>query len=108
MTRTLHALFELALSIYTYPAGIQGQTYFVDLSGSDDTGNGSLGAPWRIIVYAATQLIAGDHLIHLTWSVDTPLPLTSAWQVAYEGPSSDEPSPIIGITNPARAYTPTA
>lgn len=44
-------------------AGAQGQTYYVDPDGSDETGDGSQGNPWRTIVYAATQVAAGDMVL---------------------------------------------
>ena len=46
-----------------------------------------------------------DQSIHLTWTVNTTLPVTSTWQIAYDGPTGDQPSPISGIINPTRAYT---
>jgi hypothetical protein len=48
---------------------------------------------------------AGNGLIHLTWSVNTALPAGSEWQIQYEGPAGDQPSPVTGIPAAARAYT---
>ena len=46
-----------------------------------------------------------DQAIHLSWVVNTTLPVTSTWQIAYEGPEGDQPSPITGIFSPTSAYT---
>jgi len=43
--------------------------------------------------------------IHLSWTVNTTLPVTSTWQLAYDGPAGDQPSPISGVISPTRAYT---
>ena len=34
--------------------------------------------------------------------------MTSTWQIDYDGPTGDPPSPITGIISPTRAYTLTA
>ena len=46
-----------------------------------------------------------DETIRLTWTVNTALPVTSTWRLAYDGLSGDQPSPISGIISPTRAYT---
>lgn len=48
------ATFAVAL------AAAQGQEYTVDPSGSDSSGDGSQAHPWATIVFAATQVAAGD------------------------------------------------
>lgn len=48
--------------------------------------------------------ISADQAIHLVWRIDSTLPMTGTWQIAYEGPAGDEPPPITGITSTARAY----
>ncbi|VAW42933.1 hypothetical protein MNBD_CHLOROFLEXI01-3211, partial [hydrothermal vent metagenome] len=30
---------------------------------------------------------------------------TATWQISYSGPAGDQSSPIIGLTEPTRAYT---
>ncbi len=47
----------------------------------------------------------GNHTIYLDWEVNTTLPPTSTWTIAYDGPTGDQPSPITGIPSPTRAYT---
>ncbi|MBN1890703.1 MAG: right-handed parallel beta-helix repeat-containing protein [Thermoflexales bacterium] len=47
----------------------------------------------------------GDSVIYLNWEVNTALPPTSTWQIAYEGPSGTQPSPISAIPGASRAYT---
>ena len=47
----------------------------------------------------------GNQSAHLTWAVNTTLPVTSTWQLAYDPPNGDQSSPIIDIPNPTRAYT---
>jgi len=41
----------------------------------------------------------------LSWTVNTTLPVTSTWRLAYDGPTGDQPSPISDIISPTRAYT---
>jgi hypothetical protein len=43
--------------------------------------------------------------IHLTWEVEGALPVTTTWQITYDGLAGDQPSPITGIISPTRAYT---
>jgi hypothetical protein len=49
--------------------------------------------------------IPANDTIYLTWDVDTTLPVTATWQIAYDGPTGDQPSPITGLPEPTRAYT---
>jgi hypothetical protein len=49
--------------------------------------------------------IPAEETVYLSWEIDTALPLTSTWQIRYEGPTGDQPSPINGLTGPTRAYT---
>jgi len=46
----------------------------------------------------------GDRTIYLTWNVNTSLPPTSTWMIAYESPGSAY-LPVTGILSPPRAYT---
>ena len=41
----------------------------------------------------------------MNWTVSATLPVTSTWQLAYDGPSGDQSSPLTGISSPTRAYT---
>ena len=43
--------------------------------------------------------------IYLTWDIAGTLPVTSTWQISYDGPPGDQPSPITGLPEPTRAYT---
>jgi hypothetical protein len=56
-------LLVLVFAVPGTPVGAQGQTYYVDPSGSDDTGNGSMGNPWRTIRHAAAQVAGGDMVL---------------------------------------------
>jgi hypothetical protein len=46
-----------------------------------------------------------DKTIHLTWEVKGSLPVTTTWEITYDGPPGDQPSPITGLPEPNRAYT---
>ena len=46
-----------------------------------------------------------DETIYLSWTVNTTLPVTSTWQITYDPPDGDQPSPISNIISPTRAYT---
>ncbi|MDY6878095.1 MAG: right-handed parallel beta-helix repeat-containing protein [Chloroflexota bacterium] len=46
-----------------------------------------------------------NRAIYLNWTVSVTLPVTSTWQIAYDGPTGDQHSPISGIISPTRAYT---
>jgi hypothetical protein len=48
---------------------------------------------------------AADQAIRLTWTVNTTLPTTTTWQIVYDGPAGDQPSPITGIIAPTRTFT---
>ncbi len=36
-----------------------------------------------------------DQAAHLIWTVNTALPGTATWQIEYDGPPGDQPSPIV-------------
>jgi hypothetical protein len=61
--KTALILLLLILGGTAQPAGAQGQVYYVDPLGSDTTGDGSAGNPWGSIVFAATQVAAGDTVL---------------------------------------------
>ncbi|MBN2005854.1 MAG: right-handed parallel beta-helix repeat-containing protein [Anaerolineae bacterium] len=46
----------------------------------------------------------GDQAIYLTWDVNTSLPPTSTWMIAYESPGSAH-LPVTGILSSTRSYT---
>lgn len=46
-----------------------------------------------------------DQAIYLDWEVNTTIPITSTWQISYDGPTGDQTSPITGMLEPTRAYT---
>ena len=49
--------------------------------------------------------IPADGTIYLTWEVNASLPITSTWEISYDGPPGDQPSPVTGLPEPNRAYT---
>lgn len=46
-----------------------------------------------------------DGSIHLTWEVAGILPASSTWQISYDGPPGDQPSPITDLPGSTRAHT---
>jgi hypothetical protein len=60
MKYILSVLILLILFVAPTPSAALADTYYVDPSGSDNTGDGSLLHPWASIVHAATQVGAGD------------------------------------------------
>jgi hypothetical protein len=62
------------------------------------------GLPCTQTVLSLTGM-PGDEAIYLSWGINTSPPVTSTWDIHYEGPTGDEPSPITGLTSPTRAYT---
>jgi hypothetical protein len=65
-----------------------------------DTYRSEVGDP-ALVLQAAPM----NQTLRLDWFVNGTLPLTSTWQIAYEGPLGLPPSPVVGISNPTRAYT---
>jgi hypothetical protein len=61
--------------------------------------------PYEAIPEVTLYGMPGNRTIYLRWAVNTTLPVTSTWRIAYEGPTGDPPSPITGILSPTRAYT---
>ncbi len=45
-----------------------------------------------------------DRTIYLDWKVNTTLPVTATWQIAYDGPTGDQLSPISDISNADRTF----
>ena len=54
---------SLGLAIGTSVAADPGATYYVSTAGSDTTGDGSAGNPWRTIQYAIGQVIPDDTIM---------------------------------------------
>ncbi len=46
-----------------------------------------------------------DGTIYLSWEVIGSLPVTSTWQISYDGPPGIPPSPVSGLPEPTRLYT---
>ncbi len=49
--------------------------------------------------------IPADQTIYLDWTVSAVLPVTTTWQIRYDGPPGDPFPPIAGLPEPTRAYT---
>jgi hypothetical protein len=49
--------------------------------------------------------VPGDQTIYLHWTINSLLPLTTTWQISYDGPTGSQPSPITGLIEPTRALT---
>jgi chitodextrinase len=47
----------------------------------------------------------GDRTIHLSWTVNTTLPVTSTWQIDYHSQTGTLYTPITGVISPTCAYT---
>jgi hypothetical protein len=45
-----------------------------------------------------------DQALHLSWTVNVTLPLTTTWQIVYQGPAGDQPSPIGELAAETRAF----
>jgi len=62
MKKLIYAILILAISMGAAPRTAQAQTFLVDPGGAN-TNDGSLLHPWKTIVYAATQVEAGDTVL---------------------------------------------
>ncbi len=67
-------------------------------------------AAWDIGPYEAIPElelvgVAANTAIHLNWSVNITLPVTTTWTIDYAGPPGDQAPPITGIPGEARSYT---
>jgi len=65
-------------------------------------------ALWNAYRHLYTLSLTGvpaSETIYLTWTLDTTLPATTTWTLRYDGPAGDQPSPVAGLPEPARAYT---
>ncbi len=67
-------------------------------------------AGWDIGAYEFTPSLIlngtpANQAVHLNWTINTTLPVTATWQIAYDGPTGDQSSPVIGVANETRAYT---
>ncbi len=47
--------------------------------------------------------VPADQAIHLHWTTNTTIPLTTTWMLSYQGPPGDQPSPLTGIPYDTRA-----
>lgn len=48
---------------------------------------------------------AGNRTIALSWELNASLPLTSTWEIDYEGPPGDQPPPVAELPAATRAFT---
>jgi hypothetical protein len=67
-------------------------------------------AGWDIGAYEFTPSLIlngtpANQAVHLNWTINTTLPVTATWQIAYDGPTGDQSSPITGVANETRAYS---
>ena len=62
LLKCLRVVVLLGLTALLCVAGAQAATRYVSPSGSDTTGDGSLGNPWKTINYALGQMASGDTL----------------------------------------------
>lgn len=63
MNKSLTLLLICILLASFTPASAQEQTYYVAVTGSDTSGDGSQAHPWATIQHAATQVSAGDTVL---------------------------------------------
>jgi hypothetical protein len=63
------------------------------------------GLPCTPIILLNLNGYPADRTIYLTWQVGASLPVTGTWEIRYDGPSGDQPSPITGLPDVTRAYT---
>lgn len=63
------------------------------------------GLPCTPVIDLVLRGVPGNEAIYLTWEVGTSIPVTSTWDISYEGPTGDQPSPITGLPEPTRAFT---
>jgi hypothetical protein len=82
-------------------------------------GSGALGqsSQWNDLteteqLYAIIEIDAlslhvapGRQALHLTWDVLGSIPTNATWQISYDGPAGDQPSPITGLAFDQRGYT---
>ncbi len=63
------------------------------------------GLPCTQTTEVSLHAAPGDGTIHLSWEVTGVLPITSTWQISYDGPLGVPPSPISDLPEPTRTYT---
>jgi hypothetical protein len=51
------------------------------------------------------QALSLNASLRLEWSVNTSLPVTTTWSLAYDGPPGDQPSPIPELPYATHGYT---
>lgn len=48
--------------------------------------------------------VPDNQAIHLSWQLNSTLPVTSTWRISYLGPAGNQPSPISGLTHDERSF----
>ncbi len=49
--------------------------------------------------------VPADRTLHLNWTVNTAVPVSTTWQLSYDGPPGNEPPPVSDIPSAARSYS---
>jgi len=87
--KPLVALAVVIAATGAHPA--RADTFYVDPSGNDGTGNGSAPSPWASLSHACGQVATGTHTIHLNPGVYTDdAPCDLALGVSIEGAGHDQ------------------
>jgi uncharacterized repeat protein (TIGR02059 family) len=61
----LYLRLKLLLLSITISLSLSGATYYISPTGSDVTGNGTTGSPWKTLNYACTQVTKSGDIIHV-------------------------------------------
>ncbi|MBN2005850.1 MAG: right-handed parallel beta-helix repeat-containing protein [Anaerolineae bacterium] len=93
------------IQAYNLPALFPSYNFYADMDGNSRpaTGAWDLG-PYRFVPDLDLRGQGADRAIRLDWTVNTVLPATTTWMIAYESPGSAY-LPVTGILSSTRAYT---
>ena len=107
---TIQAAFGRLVTLYGTPTSSSPVIDAANAAQSpadDILGNSRTTADIGAVEFVPHLILSGspnDQTIHLSWTVNSSLPVTSTWQIDYTGLEGSQTPPISGILNGTRQY----
>jgi uncharacterized repeat protein (TIGR02059 family) len=98
----------LILLLLWISVSVQATTYYLAPNGSDASGNGSTGSPWKTLSYACTKATSSGDIIHVnagTYALTSSVSVPAGVSIEGDGVTSLITSSVTGSGSGAGAWT---